>query len=121
VRNLEKGGIVVRLPEDEFMEVLAERVELGESDRAPSRLKARVYSALVQRQAETGSLLSLSENAASGQRLCVFEQLVRIAPVGEQAKSLNFCRVCHARIMAEHFNNAPIYWSGCPYVDFKKS
>jgi hypothetical protein len=110
---------VANLPEEQFMEALAERVELRESDRAPSRLKAKVYSALVQRQTKTGSLLSLSESAAS--KLCVFEQLVRIAPVGEKAKSLNFCRICHARVLAEHFNNAPIYWSGCPYVEFKKS
>lgn len=111
---------MANLPE-EFMEGLAERVELRESERAPSRLKAKVYSALVQRQAKSGLLLSLSESAAAHRQLCVFEQLVRIAPVGEKAKSLNFCRVCHARVMAEHFNNAPIYWSGCPYVEFKKS
>ena len=106
---------------EELMEALADAVELRESDPAPSRLKAKVYSALVRRQAQSGSLLSLSESTASGRTLCVFEQLVQISPVGEKAKSLNFCRVCHARIMAEHFNNAPIYWSGCPYVAFKKS
>ena len=53
--------------------------------------------------------------------LCVFEELVRIAPVGEAAKSLNICRICHARVLAEHMGNAPIYWSGCPYVELKNS
>jgi len=46
---------------------------------------------------------------------------VQVAPVGERAKSLNLCRVCHARVLAEHMENAPIYWNGCPYVEFKKS
>jgi len=41
--------------------------------------------------------------------------------VGETVKSLNICRVCHARVLAEHLENAPIYWGGCPYVEFKKS
>lgn len=109
------------LPDDEFMERTADSIELIESEPAPARLKAKLYSALVQRQAQTGPLMSLSETSAGGYHLCVFEQLVRIAPVGERAKSLNICRVCHARVLAEHLENAPIYWSGCPYVAFKKS
>lgn len=112
---------MANLPEEQFMEALADAVDLREWDPAPARLKAKLYSALVQRQAKSGLLLSLSESAASGRKLCVFEQLVQITPVGNKVKSLNFCRVCHARIMAEHFNSAPIYWSGCPYVSFKKS
>ncbi len=107
--------------DETFMESLADRVDLSQYEPAPSRLKARIYSALVERQAATGALMSLTKSHASGGALCVFEQLVRIAPVGEAAKSLNFCRVCHARVLAEHINNAPIYWSGCPYVEFKKS
>ena len=107
--------------DEKFMDGLAERVSLSEPGPAPSRLKAQIYSALVQQQAATGALMSLSESHAAGGALCVFEQLVRIAPVGEQVKSLNFCRVCHARVLAEHINKAPIYWGGCPYVEFKKS
>jgi hypothetical protein len=107
--------------DDEFMEKIAEVVELSESEQAPVRLKARLYSALVQQQAQTGPLMSLAETKARGHQLCVFEQLVQIAPVGERAKSLNICRVCHARVLAENMENAPIYWSGCPYVEFKKS
>ena len=112
---------MTRLPDEDFMQRTADSVELIESEPAPASLKARLYSALVQRQVQTGPLLSLTETAAHGHRLCVFEQLVQIAPVGERAKSLNICRVCHARVLAEHVENAPIYWSGCPYVQFKKS
>jgi hypothetical protein len=109
------------LPDDEFMEKIADAVELSESEQVPARLKARLYSALVQQQVQTGPLMSLTETNARGHQLCVFEQLVQIAPVSERAKSLNICRVCHARVLAEHLDNPPIYWNGCPYVEFKKS
>ncbi len=111
------------LPDEEFLERIAEGVEPTELEleRAPARLKAKVYSALMLKHVETGPLLSLTETRACGHELCVFEELVRIAPVGEAAKSLNICRVCHARVLAEHMENAPIYWSGCPYVELKNS
>jgi hypothetical protein len=51
----------------------------------------------------------------------VFEKLVQIAPLGEKAKSPFFCRVCHARALAESFENPPIFWPHCPYVAFKGS
>jgi len=109
------------LPDDEFMEKIADAVELSELEEAPARLKAKLYSILVQKQVQTGPLMSLSETSAAGHQLCVFEEFVRIAPLGETAKSLNICRVCHARVLAEHLDNPPIYWTGCPYVEFKKS
>ncbi len=109
------------IADETFMESLGDRVDLSDSTPAPSRLKSRIYSALVERQAATGALMSLTECHEDGGELCVFEQLVRLAPVGEAVKSLNFCRVCHARVLGEHINNAPIYWGGCPYVQFKKS
>jgi hypothetical protein len=109
------------LPEENFMERIANGVELTESEGAPARLKAKVYSALILRQAETGPLMSLTETNARGSKLCIFEQLVQIAPLGERARCLNICRVCHARVLAEHLENAPIYWSGCPYVELKNS
>lgn len=105
---------------ERFMEELA-NVDLTESERAPAFLKAKVYSALLRRQVESGSLASLAESERGTHELCVFEQIVSIAPVGETVKSLNICRVCHARVLAEHVNNPPIYWNGCPYVQFKKS
>ncbi len=107
--------------DDEMLRKIAAELDLTEPTKAPSRLKARIYSALMQQEVETGPLMGLSETHAGGAKLCVFEQLVRIAPVGETAKSLNICRVCHARFLAESFENPPIYWPGCPYVDLKNS
>jgi hypothetical protein len=106
--------------DERFLEKIAD-VDLTTLEPAPTRLKAKVYSALLRRQVETGPLASLTESHSCGHELCVFEQLVRVSPVGETAKSLNICRVCHARVLAEHMENAPIYWNGCPYVEFKKS
>jgi len=112
---------VANLPDEEFIEKVANEVELTAPEQMPSNLKARVYSALVRRQVETGPLSSLTDSKAQGHDLCVFERLVEIAPVGERAKTLNICRVCHARVLGEHLENAPIYWNGCPYVQFRKS
>ena len=86
---------------------------------APSSLKARLYSAFVQKQQETGPLASLDVSVAEGHDVCVFEKLVQIAPVGNAAKSPFFCTACHARVLAEHFENPPIFWAHCPYVQFK--
>lgn len=90
-------------------------------ERAPSSLKARLYSALIHTQQQTGPLASLDASVEAGHGICVFEKLVQIAPVGEQAKTPFFCQVCHARVLAEHFDNPPIFWSHCPYVKFKAS
>ena len=102
-----------------FLELAAELETAGPERPAPSRLKSRIYSAIVKRQAKAGPLLSLSRTKAAGERLCVFEELVRIAPVGEQVESRNPCRVCHARVLGEGIERAPIYWPGCPYVRFQ--
>ncbi len=104
---------------EEFRALLSEPDEIGE--RAPSSLKSRLYSALVRKQQESGRLASLQAAAVAGHRLCVFEKLGQIAPLGEAAKSPFICEVCHARVLAEHFDHPPIYWPGCPYVAFKKS
>ena len=87
---------------------------------APARLKSRTYSALTQRQSASGPLLSLTKTKGAGRGLCVFEQAACLVPIGEKAKSLNFCRACHARWLAERLENAPIYWENCPYVEFQK-
>src|SRR5260370_6373484 len=68
----------------------------------------------------SSDLASLTQTRAAGYGLCFFEDLVRIAPTWEQVKSLNICRVCHARVLAEHLEKAPIYWPNCPYVNFHK-
>jgi hypothetical protein len=107
--------------DDELMERIAATTEPQERRTAPSSLKAKIYSALMLRQAETGPLMSLSEVRVGGSRLCVFEELVRIGSVGEGIETLNICRICHARVLAEHFEHPPIYWQGCPYVQLKKT
>ena len=107
--------------DDELMARIAETVEPEETKTALSCLKAKIYSALMLRQAETGPLMGLTEVKAGGSTLCVFEELVRVASAGERVESLNICRVCHARVLAEHLERPPIYWQGCPYVQLKKT
>jgi hypothetical protein len=103
--------------EREFSWLFSEKLE-ETTQRTPPSLKARLYSALVREQQSSGSLASLDQTVAAGYGVCVFEKLVQIAPVGESAKSRFFCQVCHARVLAEAFDNAPIYWPHCPYVAF---
>ncbi len=86
---------------------------------APSRLKSKIYSALLARQAQDGPLLSLGATKGSGRSLCVFEELVQIAPVNESVKRRNLCSVCHARVLGERIENAPVFWRGCPYAQFQ--
>src|SRR5947199_4084704 len=88
-------------------------------ERAPASLKARLYTKFVRKQKESGRLASLDTSVASGQGLCVFEKLVQVAPVGERVKSPFFCETCHARVLAEHLDNPPIFWWNCPYSKFK--
>jgi hypothetical protein len=104
-------------PDDLSFELLA--AAEPEPRRASPSLKSRIYSALQLRQSESGPLLSLTESKAAGRPLCVFENLVEIAPVGEALKSRNPCRVCHARLVAERWDNAAIFWPNCPYVMFQ--
>ena len=92
---------------------------MSDEQRAPSRLKSRIYSALVQRQAQDGPLLGLAEVKARGRKLCVFEELVQVSPAGNSWKRKNYCRVCHARLMGENLEGAPVFWSGCPYAQFQ--
>jgi hypothetical protein len=106
--------------DDMFFERISEGREPLDAQDAPARLKARIYSALVRRQQESGPLLDLPATAASGRWLCVFEELVRIMPLGDEKKCFNLCGVCHARVLAEQLEAAPIYWPNCPYVAFQK-
>jgi hypothetical protein len=109
--------------DDEFFETLAARADLTRATTAaaPSRLKSKIYSTLMLQEAAEAPLASFAESKAAGRGLCVFEELVQIAPVGQKAKRLNICRVCHARVLAERLENAPIYWPNCPYVAFQKT
>ena len=103
----------------EFSRILAEPRDPAE--RAPSSLKARLYTMLVREQQASGPLASLDATVEAGRGVCVFEKLIQIAPAGEKLKSPFFCSICHARILGEYLDNPPIFWSNCPYVAFKKS
>jgi hypothetical protein len=50
--------------------------------------------------------------------LCVFEQAIAMLPVGAGVGSMNPCRICHARVLGERLDRAPIFWPGCPYSEF---
>ncbi len=106
--------------DESFFTMLAELTD-AEPGRecAPSRLKSQLYSALVVAQSAIGPLRTLPATKASGRPLCVFENLLRMVP-DTRVTSMNPCRVCHARFLAERFESPPIYWPHCPYVDFKR-
>jgi hypothetical protein len=98
----------------------AEAADKPSDARAPSRLKSRIYSALMQQHAASGPLLALSATRAAGRGLCVFESVTSACAPGERVEQVNLCRVCHARVLGEHVEGAPIFWHHCPYVDFQK-
>ncbi len=107
-------------PEGRFFERLAHIAEsIEDTLRAPSRLQSKIYSKLVKRMEESGPLLGV-EPTCETHSLCVFEGLVQIAPLTENIGSVNFCKYCHARVLAERFERAPICWSACPYVGFQE-
>jgi hypothetical protein len=108
--------------DERFFTILAAKTDAmqGTGESAPARLKSRLYSALVSEQAASGPLLSLTATKAAGRPLCVFENLLQGMPVGERVTSMNPCRVCHARVLAEHIESPPIYWPHCPYVGFRR-
>ena len=103
---------------EELLERLAAIDDSASADRAPARLKSKIYSALVSRLTETGPLLSLEAIRQSGAQLCVFEKVVTALPAGEQIGSTNPCRICHARVLGERLQWAPVFWPGCPYSEF---
>ena len=106
--------------EDRLFELLARQTDEAGSEGAPSRLKAKLYTSLVQKQQESGRLRTLAETRADGHGLCVFEVLWSRVTSAEGAQSFNCCSVCHARVLAEHWEAVPIYWGHCPYVAFGK-
>ena len=104
--------------DDRWMDEVADRATAF-SMPTPSRFKAKLYSRLVEAQANSTGLAPLSQSSANGFGLCIFEKLVHIAPVGAAVETRNPCRVCHARVLAERLEHAPIYWPHCPYVQFQ--
>ena len=111
------------MDDERWLEQLAEAADFNGAtpERAPARLKARIYSALVSHQSETGPLLSLAATKAAGSGLCVFEQAIASLPLSDEIGSVNPCRVCHARVLAERVDHAPIFWPHCPYAGFHRS
>jgi len=103
---------------ERLLEQLASVDMDASSECAPARLKSRIYSALVNHLSETGPLLSLPVTKANGRQLCVFEEAVAALPFSDGVKSKNPCRVCHARILGERLEWAPIFWPDCPYSTF---
>lgn len=105
---------------EQFFTRLAEKPDTvpGMAERAPARLKSRLYSALVAEMGTAGPLRSLTATKTAGRDLCVFENLLRLVP-NDRVTSMNPCRVCHARFLAERFESPPIHWPHCPYVEFQ--
>ena len=108
------------MSEDLWFERLAVASGGGTEERAPARLKSRVYSALVTRMSESAPLVDLADSKAAGGHLCVFEHVLTVLPVGTDIRSMNPCRICHARLLGERMERAPIFWPGCPYSDFHR-
>jgi hypothetical protein len=106
------------MADDVWFERLAEGTGEGMPERAPARLKSKVYSALVSRMSGSGQLLDLAETKRAGGHLCVFEDVLTRLPLGNEMLSKNPCRVCHARVLGERMEHAPIFWPGCPYSEF---
>jgi hypothetical protein len=108
------------MTDDRWFEALANATDFDARGvrRAPPSLKSRLYSALVREQSTGGPLLSLPEVKSNGRQLCVFEDLVAALPVSEATKARNPCRICHARVLGERLEHAPIFWPACPYSEF---
>jgi hypothetical protein len=106
------------MSDDLWFDHLAAATGDATHERAPARLRSKIYSALVARMAESGPLLDLSETQEAGGHLCVFENALTILPLGTDIRSMNPCRICHARVLGERMHRAPIFWPGCPYADF---
>jgi len=103
-----------------LFELLACEIDDVAAERAPARLKARLLTALIQKQQEFGRLRTLAETRGAGHGLCIFEDLWERMVKAPAAQSFNCCSVCHARVLAEHLETPPIYWGYCPYAAFGK-
>jgi hypothetical protein len=109
------------MTDDLWFERLAGTSDPATGVRAPANMKSRIYSSLVAKMAEAGSLLDLRSTKEAGGHLCVFEHALAVLPLGTDLHSRNPCRVCHARVLGERMPHAPIFWRGCPYSEFHKT
>ena len=99
------------------VQAILQAADAEEPSHISSRLRSRIFSRLIQLEQEQGPLRVLSESRAAGEKLCVFEAAVAALP-GNDLQARNPCAVCHARIVAERVEQAPIFWPGCPYARF---
>jgi hypothetical protein len=106
------------MADDLWFERLADASGFVKEERAPANLKSRIYSALVAKMADAGPLLDLRNTKDAGGHLCVFENALALLPLGTDLHSMNPCRICHARVLGERMQHAPIFWPGCPYAGF---
>src|SRR6266511_3000952 len=106
------------MSDDQWLERLGAATGGVMPEHAPARLTSKIYSAIVSRMAESGPLLDLADIKRAGGRLCVFENVVTVLPVGPDIRSMNPCRICHARVLGERMDHAPIFWPACPYSEF---
>src|SRR5262249_57016258 len=94
--NSKRGGMNDDLEDgDRLFELSGRQLDETASEQAPSRLKAKLYTSLVQKQQESGRLLPLAETRVNGHGLCVFEDLWSRVTSAEGAQSFNCCSVCH--------------------------
>jgi hypothetical protein len=106
------------MADDLWFERLADASGPATEERTPASVKSRIYSAVVARMADTGPLLDLRSTREAGGHLCVFENALAVVPLGTNFHSMNPCRICHARVLGERMQHAPIFWPGCPYSEF---
>ena len=104
--------------DDRWFERLVETTGEALPERAPARLMSQVYSAFVLQMSDAGALLDLAATKQSGGHLCVFENVLTVLPLGKDLLARNPCRICHARLLGERMERAPIFWPGCPYSEF---
>ena len=106
------------MADEVWFQQLADATRSAGEEQAPAHLKSKVYSSMVTNMALSGPLLDLGDIKEAGGHLCVFEHALAILPVGAGVGSMNPCRICHARVLGERLQHAPIFWPGCPYAEF---
>jgi len=103
--------------DDKWDELLTASADASSAPAVSSRLKSRLLSQLVRLEQAQGPLRILSDNKMLGDTLCVFEEIIAAMPSSD-LQSRYPCNVCHARVVAERVEKAPIYWPGCPYARY---
>lgn len=104
--------------ESQFSGDIWEECSDSELPGASSRQKSKLYSRMIATQELTGPLVQLGATQEQGRGLCVFEQIMALAP-GTALQEYQYCKICHARVLGESVENAPIFWPNCPYAEFQ--